>query len=135
MPRDESKLKSALMKQLHKDLPSWVHLRHEDVRSSGHPDISTTGIGKTTWLEVKHGTPRFDSTGIQELTMLRLAAQGSAFYLIYLEDGDGENKRTMIVPPKGIKSPDLGMTTYDAWFLWSGYDHASVTAWLKSHHA
>jgi len=90
------------MEQIKLHMKGFVALRHEDVRTAGIPDLSLTGHGKTSWVEVKHGTPDFDSQGIQELTMLRLAAAGYARYLIYLENKDGSNKRTLIVHPKKL---------------------------------
>lgn len=80
--------------------PSFVTLRHEDVRTSGIPDVSITGLGKTTWWEAKYLNPVFRSTGIQELTMLRLAAAGYARYVIW-EEKRGI-KRTLIVHPKYV---------------------------------
>ena len=98
--RNESILKSKLMVQLKLDLLSFVALRHEDVRTSGIPDLSLTGFGRTSWWECKHGDPTFASTGIQELTMLRLAAAGYARYIIWEEKRGIE--RTLIVHPKHL---------------------------------
>src|SRR5262245_1934486 len=88
-----------------------VALRHEDVRTCGIPDLSTTGFGRTCWWEFKHGTPNFQSTGIQELTMLRLARNGFARYVIWREEADGSEKQTHIVHPKDLKALAGIMTT------------------------
>lgn len=102
---DESTLKSALMRQIRDDLPGFVAQRHEDVRTSGIPDISLDGRARGSWWECKYGTPDFQSSGIQELTMLRLAAASYARYIIW-EERDGR-KRTMIVHPRHIGERDL----------------------------
>ena len=125
--RNESQLKSKLMELIRDGLPGFVAIRHEDVRRAGIPDLSLTGYGKTSWIEIKHGTPDFDSTGIQELTMLRLAAAGYARYLVYIENQDGSNKRTLIVHPKRLKDLEP-----EAWCL--GYNHRWVIDFLKDRH-
>lgn len=101
---DESSLKSALMRELRLTLPKFVALRHEDVRTCGIPDLSLTGLGRTTWWEFKHANPRFESQGVQELTMLRLAACGYARYVVWEEDANGGAQRTLIVHPKKMQS-------------------------------
>lgn len=104
MSKQEAKLKSNLMIMLRQALPKYVLFRHEDKFTSGIPDISITGFAKTSWFEVKHATPDFDSPGIQELTMLRLAAAGfHARYIIFTEDKNGDFKKTFIIHPKYIK--------------------------------
>jgi hypothetical protein len=115
------------MEMIKLHLPGFVAIRHEDVRRSGIPDLSLTGHGKDSWLEIKHGDPDFDSEGIQELTMLRLAAAGYARYLIYMEDKDGGNKRTLIVHPKhlGDLEPEAGCM---------GHDHRWVVEFLRERH-
>jgi len=125
--RRENELKAALVDCLRHELPTWVHLTHQDVRSSGRPDVTSTGRSRTTWLEVKHGTPDFDSQGIQELTMMRLARAGAARYIIYIEDADGSNKRTLIVHPRDFK-------TLEPQAFCKGFDHKFVADWLRSFH-
>jgi hypothetical protein len=122
--RNESKLKSKLMDEFKARLPGFVAIRHEDVRRSGIPDVSLTGCGKD---EVKHGDPDFGSSGVQELTMLRLAAAGFARYVIYLEDKDGDNKRTLIVHPKklGTLEPECQCV---------GHDHHWVVEYFRKRH-
>jgi hypothetical protein len=126
--RNETKLTAKQMEAFRLKLPQWVFLRHQDVRASGHPDITSTGLKVTSWIEVKHGAPDFDSTGIQELTMLRLARQGHAWYLIFKEDADGENKCTLIVQPCNLMmlTPDVKLR---------GFDYAGVALWLEKTHA
>lgn len=124
----ESALKSALVKTASTKLHGFVVMRHEDVRTKGIPDISFSGFGRDSWLEVKHATPRFASSGQQELQMLRLAASSyHARYLVYFEDKNGDSKRTLIVHPRHIH--DL---LPEAWT--TGHDHAWVCAHLLKVH-
>jgi hypothetical protein len=97
--KDEAKLKSDFIKEIKAHSHGVVIIHHEDVRTSGIPDISITFNGRTTWWELKHATPQFDSPGIQELTMLRLNAHGFARYLIYYESKVA-SRQTLIVDPK-----------------------------------
>jgi hypothetical protein len=125
---DESKLKSALLKQIKIDLPGFVALRHEDVRTAGIPDLSLTGYGRTTWWEFKYADPNFQSTGIQELTMLRLAATGFARYVIW-EERNGI-KRTMIIHPKNIGVKRLEIQEA----MCIGFNHAFLTTFVRQVH-
>lgn len=123
----ESSLKSAFMAQLHKDLPAYIAIRHEDVRTAGIPDLSITARNITSWWEFKHGTPKFKSSGIQELTMLRLAQAGFARYIIWLEDRDGSNKQTLIVQPSQL-------STLQAERHCLGFNHAFLTDFIQGVH-
>lgn len=123
--RNESGLKSALMKQVKLQLPGFVALRHEDVRTAGIPDLSLTGNGRTTWWEFKHGDPDFASTGIQELTMLRLSVAGFARYVVWEEKEDV--RRTLVLRPKNLT--DL----IPEWWC-SGFDHGAVVDYMKLVH-
>lgn len=125
--RQESVLKSRLVDAIKKTMPGCVLIRHEDVRTSGIPDFSLTGYMRTSWWEVKHGTPKFDSTGIQELTMLRLAGAGFARYIIYDENKVGQNKRTLIVHPKHLKDLEP-----EVWCV--GHDHRFIVEYITSVH-
>lgn len=102
MTKQESHLKSQFMELARKEMQKFVLFRHEDFRTGGIPDLSVTGFLKTSWWEFKHGTPHFETKGIQELTMLRLAAVGFAFYIIFEETET--HKRTLIVHPRDIKA-------------------------------
>jgi hypothetical protein len=124
---DESKLKSKLMLRVKERLPGFVALRHEDVRSSGHPDISMTGFARTSWWEAKHGTPDFESQGIQELTMRRLAAAGYARYIVW-EERRGI-RRTLIVHPKHIGTDPLIAEASCV-----GFDHDFVIDCIRKAH-
>jgi hypothetical protein len=103
--KSETALKHELMEVLRSSLPRFVSLRHEDKFSSGHPDISITGNGTTTWIEAKVLDLRVKtrSKGIQQLTMLRLASVSHAFYVVWRYARNGEVS-THIVRPSDIES-------------------------------
>lgn len=124
--KQESTLKSRFLAEL-RLFPGFVIIRHEDVRTSGIPDLSLTGYGKDSWIEIKHGTPDFQSEGIQELTMLRLAGAGYARYLIYREDKNGQSKKTMIVHPTHIKDLEA-----EAWCI--GHNHKWAAEFFRKRH-
>src|SRR6266852_4323907 len=115
--KQESFLKSQLMATIRRELPNFVALRHEDVRTSGIPDLSMTGYGKTSWWEVKHATPTFSSNNLQELILMRLAATVTAYYILYHELKG--NKRTLIVHPKQLNNllPETGCSGFDHLFV------------------
>lgn len=123
---DESALKSKFMLEL-KQVPGFVALRHEDVRTAGIPDLSVTGHGRTTWWEFKHADPVIRSFRYQELTMQRLATAGFARYVIWLQHANGTAKRTLIVHPRQF---DVLRTEH--WC--SGFDHHFVVDYMKQVH-
>lgn len=100
----EGNYKDKLVAECRVRLPHYVTIRHEDAWTSGIPDISLTGRGLTTWIEAKHGTPRFAGTGLQALMLRRLATAGRAWYLIWREDANGADKQTLIVHPENLKT-------------------------------
>lgn len=127
MGKDESGLKSALMREIKLSMPGAVALRHEDVRTAGIPDLSLTWRGKTSWWECKHATPDFAGTGIQKLTMLRLAGAGYARYIVWHEHKDETCKQTMIVCPRNI-----GTLTTE--FACVGYNHRFIVECMRKAH-
>lgn len=122
----ETLYKRALMDLLH-DVPSLVAFRVELPDRAGIPDIHVAGGGLAAWYEVKHATPTFESTGIQELTCLRLARACYCRYIIYHEDAQGQNKRTLIVHPSEIHSlkPEEEAR---------GFDHQFVVEFIRRKH-
>lgn len=125
--KEETELKSALMSMIRTELPNYVALRHEDVRTSGIPDISITAFGRTSWWEVKHATPKFLSKEIQERTMKRLEAGGFARYIIYYELNGV--RRTLIVRPHLLDLNDLIPER-----SYPGFDHRFVLDSIQSVH-
>ena len=86
----EATLTRELLRVLERKLSGAVVIKHADRFTVGIPDASVTWAGTTSWLEVKlirrrrrATLPRSQFPMIQLLTMDRLAAAGSALYLIY----------------------------------------------------
>ena len=125
IPRIESDLKSAFFKEQKKKLLGFVVIRHEDIRTGGTPDLSVTGLGRTTWYEFKHCTPQCSKHQLQELICERLAAAGFCRYVVYWEKG--LFKRTMIVHPRNITSliPEVSVV---------GFNHQFVIDYIRQVH-
>lgn len=121
---NETSIVSKLTTALRRDLKTFVILKHADRFTHGVPDISVTGCGLTSWWEVKLANPTFDSPGIQELTMLRLAKNGFARYIVFRDDP----KSTRIVAPS-----ELGHWTEIPVVL--GFDFEWITQYIKEHHS
>jgi hypothetical protein len=94
---NEATHKTKLVKKGRTLHPGYIFLRHEDLWTSGIPDISITGNKRTVWIEVKFADPDFESKGNQDLTMLRLSISGLAYYVIFVDDETGQSVR--IVSP------------------------------------
>lgn len=123
----EATLKSELAKLARVVLAPWIIFRHEDKFTHGVPDFSITGNRRTSWLEAKFANPKFETKGIQELTMLRLAKNGIAFYPVYsLVDGC---KMTYLVHPSEIGKP---RTTWSNCV--EGFNHLWVLEEVKKEH-
>lgn len=108
--------------------PSYMLIRHEDQTRSGVPDISLTGAGWSSWWEGKmiRGNSMV-STGVQDLTMLRLARAGFARYLLWEDSGD--YKRVYIAEPREVVALDGTHVT-----LWrSSAKTAYASSWSAVH--
>ncbi len=128
---NEKTLVTGLTQTLRKELFGAVVFNHADLVTAGIPDVSVTWNGWTTWLEVKYANPSFEVTGIQNLTMRRLASQGLAWFIIY---DRMTIKQTLIVHPQYIVTG-----TYKVHALKlpidfpsaDGFNHQSVVDFLK----
>lgn len=118
----EAKLVAALMKALGPELPGYVIIKHHDTITAGVPDLSVTGRGRTTWLEVKYANPKIYFRGAQSELMKKLYASGSAFYVVYRENPDAVE----IVAPSNLEHPILTA---------AGHDHRAVAAFINRQHA
>lgn len=102
-----------------------VLFKHADALTTGVPDVSLTLNGRTSWWEWK--VDRGDGIGgteLQRLTMKRLAAAGTAYYVVYHVDGE-----TMIVRPQ-----DVVRTEYEPWRRQEGIDHQYVMEFMRDQH-
>lgn len=138
IPKRESEFKAALAKRVTSLLPGWVRFGHADLRP-GVPDWSLTGLGATSWWEFKHATPMFESRGHQELMCLRLEGAGRCRYVIWAENADGTNQRTLIVRPRAFRfAPRHGLLRdvreIDVEATFAGFEHDSVIQWIKKFH-
>ncbi len=103
-----------------------VVIKHADRYTHGIPDMSVTDLGYTSWWEIKHANPDFESKGVQELTALRLATAGSCYYVIYAEK---PTKCVLIVHPKNISD---WMTAFTA--ATHEFDHKWVVDFITKMH-
>ena len=129
IPKREAELKAAFSQELKARLPGFMLLF---LASPGAPDRAVVGGGRTTYLEFKHGTPSFDSPGLQELTCMRLEAAGECRYVVWQESAAGIGQRTLIVKPRAVHRRDGWLLDAEETFL--GFDHHSVIQWLKERH-
>ena len=135
---NEKTLVSGLVANLRTELPGSTVFKHADLVTAGIPDISVTWSGWTSWLEVKYANPSFEVTGIQKLTMRRLAAQGLAWFIIYESKlfrettfGDSSN-HTLIVHPQYVVAGKKGILELPTDFPSAdGFNHQSVADFLK----
>lgn len=135
MNKQETKLRSAYL-PIAKELmpnPDWVHLRHEDVRSGGHPDYSLSGKHRTSWWEFKHATPLFESDLRQRTICQWLAHASYCRYVIWEETEDF--KRTLIVHPKNVKFSTMMIgQTVEVEASCSGFNHRWLAEYMYKVH-
>lgn len=100
----EAELKAELTREIRRSLPSFMI---QLFATPGAPDRLIAGAGRMTTWEFKHGTPGFESPGIQELTCMRLAQSGHCRYVIWSENRHGTGQRTLIVHPNKVHDKSL----------------------------
>lgn len=105
----------------------------QDVRKSGHPDVTFSAFDKTTWWEYKHATPRFRSPGIQEHICQRLAHTSYCRYVIYFEDKHSMT-RTAIYHPEDVAGCKGDLSCADPEIEWRGIAHAHVANFIYLAH-
>lgn len=98
----EHTLLDALLTTLREALPDAVITKHADGLTAGTPDFSVVWKGRTSWWETKLATPLVHGTGLQHLTMRRLAAHGDAWYVIWRKEGSVLT--TNIVRPRDLSA-------------------------------
>jgi hypothetical protein len=131
----ESLLTRQLMKKLRAELPTFVVLKHADGWTSGVPDVSVTGNGRTTWLEVKLVELRgIIETKLQRFQMERLERNGgTAFYVMYYTSPFPRSVAIVEPSKRSSVAPYHGLTPYLSSI--AGHDHDLVVTLLKRIHA
>jgi hypothetical protein len=115
----EAALKSAFTRELKRRFPRFVVLL---LATGGAPDRLIVGNGHATFWEMKHATPAFKSTGLQELTACRLAEQGYCRYVLWWENRHGDAQTTMIVHPRVVHERTSWVLEAEA--VCEGFDQA-----------
>lgn len=126
----EAELKSTLFDRLRQQLPTFYSFQ---IATAGWPDRGIVGCGRTTFWEFKHGTPDFDSPGIQELTCQRIAVASHCRYVIWQENSKGTGARTLIVHPREVAGRASWNIQPEAWC--TGYNHDWLVKYIRKVHA
>lgn len=129
---NESILKSRLVAKIRIEMVGAVCLRHEDRITSGIPDLSITWKGRTSWWEIKWANPTLRSRGVQDITMLRLSAEGYARYIVYEEVG--ESRQTVIAHPKIVHDHNNPERWRSDGVCTKGHNHRFVVDYMKQVH-
>lgn len=118
MAESEASLTQKLLSKIRGLRPQAVVLKFNDRVTSGIPDFAVAD-GLTVWGEVKYADPDFESTGLQELTCLRLDKRSICRYIIY-DDNDGS-------PRVGVLTPDEFSRNWQVLGQWyGGFNHLKV---------
>ncbi len=140
----EDELKAQLFDEARKLPTSYFLLPIQDVRKSGTPDFTFNGANRTSWWEVKHATPNFESPGIQEVTCHRLARTSFCRYIIYVDTavkwatGIKREKFAVILHPKFVFQQkgklDWNAALFIADAVFNRFDHEGIVQhMLKAH--
>ena len=127
LPKREAALKATLIKELKKHR-AYLVFTHSDRRLYGVPDLSISGHGMTSWWELKHATPYFYSSKIQELTCYHLSLRTACHYILYFEHDD--KRYTQIVLPKNLHNEVIAQPEAHI----QGHDQAAVVQYIKQLH-
>lgn len=142
--KQENKLKKHLVEVFNKSIDlvgySYFVQQHQDVRKQGIPDLSVSGLGKTTWLELKHATPAsgrktptFSTRENQEDTCRELERTSSCFYVVYYIR-DPETILTKIVSPSEVFGKKGKIEEMYTIREWQNYDHEAIVKFIHEKH-
>lgn len=82
----EAALKSILARTLRDVLKPWVVFRHENRFGAGMPDVSVTGMRRTSWIECKLDVGKgLRSREVQDRKIMELATVGWAYYVVWVD--------------------------------------------------
>jgi hypothetical protein len=129
MEKREAEFKSAVFDELKRVCPAYIVLM---IATAGAPDREVVGGGKTSRWEFKHGTPDFESQGLQELTCQRLAVQGHCRYVIFQETSSGLRQRTMIAHPREVAQRNGALVVPETFVV--GFDPRWVVDQIRKVH-
>jgi hypothetical protein len=129
MSKREAELKKGFTLAMKNELPRFYLLM---LATAGAPDRVIVGGGKTTFWEFKHGTPAFDSPGRQELICMRLAIAGYCRYVVWQENAQGEDRRTLIVHPQQIRERKGWSLVEEDGCV--GFDHKFLVSFIRKIH-
>lgn len=119
----EHKLLAPCVKLMRSELPTgWVVVKHADSFTSGWPDVSVTGLRRTTLWEFKHGPKVKWANALQQLTCRRLAAAGYSCLIVLYQETEAE-RRTVILTPDEV---EVGATI--------GFSHEFVVNFVRNLH-
>jgi hypothetical protein len=135
--------------------PAFVVFRHEDLFTGGIADISVTGRGRTSWVEVKILKAGESlrkcvrgKAALQLATMekLAIASDGRAWYVIY-DLRKPKAPETLIYAPSAVRSTlaPLALPSDSPWTLsdlfrvyraytWPGLQHQIVAELIRETH-
>lgn len=130
MTVSEASLKGELVREIKRQLPGAVVMRHEDLLRAGVPDMSVTWRGRTSWWEVKYANPRPRHRGLQTGVCQLLAVHGTCYFIIYSDNGH-EICDTIIVHPREVVRSNW---PYTGVARTSDHDHSFVAAFIKGKH-
>lgn len=125
----EAKLKAALVKAFPSD---YYVLAISDQRKYGIPDLVPSGHGRTSWLELKHATPRFSTMEVQEITCMQLAKYSFCRYVIYHEHLGVQS--TLIVHPRHVHLSKGLVRGLIFEVSFPGFDHRAVVNYVRTFH-
>lgn len=121
MKKREAELQSRFVQLAKKGLPDFVVIQHRNPSESGTPDLSVTGLGHTSWWELKLARPTVRSRGVQDIMLARLSTRGLARYLIFSEI-KGELK-THIVTAEQVQNGSWSKFGYLGWNFMVVFDY------------
>lgn len=94
----EDRLTGAALKHLRTTFPNAVILKLADRATIGVLDVVINLNRITSWFEMKHATPDFDSSGIQDLNALRLAKESAYCRYLFFHEYDDEKCQYLVHP-------------------------------------
>jgi hypothetical protein len=130
---NEAELKRELVLALEAEMPRSICVRIEDRFRAGIPDILHTWSRMTSFLEVKYADPELTGRDVQWETCMKLAEQGSCWYVVYERRFFEKNEylNTLILSPFSLSFPDWQRR---ARLNIPGHNHVEVAKFIANVH-